>query len=240
MQLASPGLFPWSVHMYFHAPVRSGELVRYRAKVVKAGRSTATVRVKVLQDDRLRATALAQFGATAAGPEHQYRPPQVPAPEHVAPEERLIHPSILPPETDFEKLGYPAKSLVELRIVADEGGSDGGAETSYARKAWMRVVPEIPGDPLTTASAQCYLSDITLGTTALAPHGGREASADLQLGAVELALWFTGPALMSEWTLFVQDTVFSGRGHALAHGAFYSSEGDVTAVALQNALMRAR
>ncbi len=242
--LTDESLHPWSLHILFHAPVASNSRIDYQVLALKEGRTLTSRQVRVEQDGKLRATAVVLFGMTAEGPEHQYQQPDAPPPALVPPEERLIDPTLVAPDADFEELGYPAESLVDLRIVerAERGPADNSAETSdgYLRKAWMRVIPDLPDDPITAAATLCYLSDITLGTTALQPHGGRSHTTELQLGAVELALWFTGPATLSEWTMFAQDTAFAGRGHGLAHGVFFNSRGEVSAVAMQNALMRRR
>ena len=58
------------------------------------------------------------------------------------------------------------------------------------------------------------------------------------VGAIELALWFTGTGDLNAWSLFSQETSFAGGGHGLAHGIFYDSRGRILAVAGQNALMR--
>lgn len=231
-RLADPALKPWSLNIYFHAPTQAGVPAQYRVTPLKRGRTIATFQVSVEQDGSLRATAIVMFGAPAEGPEHQFERPETMPPSAVPPVDRLLHPTVLPPEEDHEAQGYPAESLIEMRIPDEAYGNEFGPRT------WMRVLTQLPEDPVTLASALCYLSDITLGTTALQPHGGRDASAGLQLGALELALWFAGPADLSQWTLFSQDSAFAGGGHALAHGLFYNSEGDVAAAAVQNALMR--
>ena len=232
--LSGDSLQPWSLNTYFHAPTRANAPVDYRVTALRVGRSVATMHVRVEQDDSLRATAIAMFGAPAAGPAHQFERPQTLSPADVTPVDRLLHPSIVPPDADHVALGYPAESLIDMRIpdAGDEGANEFGPRT------WMRVLAAVPDEPVTVAAALCYLSDITLGTTALHAHGGRDASSGLQLGALELSLWFTGDADLSQWTLFSQDSAFAGSGHALAHGIFYNSDGEVAAVAMQNALMR--
>jgi acyl-CoA thioesterase-2 len=233
---ASPDFIPWSIHAYFHAPVRANEPIDYIVRRVKDGRTTATRQVMAEQDGKLRVTAMVALGESAHGPQHQFAPPDVPGPEHLTPVERLLEPSVLSPDQDHVALGYPAEALVELRIVpSDMDRSDAG---TFARRVWMRVLPDIPDDPVTVAAALTYLSDISLGTTALEPHGGRAALADLQLGALELALWFTRAAPLSQWTLFSQDSAYAGLGHGLSHGAFFTASGDVIGIAVQNALMR--
>ncbi len=163
--LTDESLHPWSLHILFHAPVASNSRIDYQVLALKEGRTLTSRQVRVEQDGKLRATAVVLFGMTAEGPEHQYQQPDAPPPALVPPEERLIDPTLVAPDADFEELGYPAESLVDLRIVerAERGPADNSAETSdgYLRKAWMRVIPDLPDDPITAAATLCYLSDIT-------------------------------------------------------------------------------
>lgn len=223
---------PWSIHAWFHAPVASGERADYVVTRVKDGRTLASRQVQVLQDDRLRVTAMVLMGAPGTGPEHQWGAPDVPMPEVLRPEERLIHPTVVPVDADFAGMGYPEESCVDLRLTRE------GADATGHTPAWMRVTAHLPDDAVTSAATLCYLSDITLGTTALGPHGGREGATGLQLGAMELALWFATPVPPGEWLLFQLGTAVSGGGRALAHAVVYDRDGDVVAIAAQNALMR--
>lgn len=227
-----PALEPWSIHTYFHAPVTAGEPVAYEVVRVKDGRTLATRHVRVVQDGRLRVTATVLLGVPGDGPEHQWGAPDTDGPDAFVPEERLIHPTVAPVDADFTALGYPAESRVDLRLTREDPDATGHTP------AWMRVTVELPHTAAISASTLCYLSDITLGTTALGPHGGRAGTTNLQLGAVELALWFARPLPPGGWVLFQLGTTFSGGGHGLAHAVAYDERGDVVAVAVQNALMR--
>jgi len=233
---APDGMDPWSISIYFHAPVTSNEPIDYEVIDIKDGKTTAARMVRVNQDGRHRDTAMVLFGRPGEGPEHHFSRPAATSPEELPPVDRIIDPSVVPANADFDALGYPAEALIEMRIV--EPDPELGSEAAKFRPAWMRVVPPIPPDALTSAMTLCYLCDITLGTTALEPHGGRSGTTDLQLGAIELALWFTGPASLNRWSLFSQETSFAGGGHGLSHGIFYDADGRVAAVAGQNALMR--
>lgn len=237
LQAAASGvpepMAPQSLHVYFHAPTRANEPAQYVVDTVKQGRTLATRRVRVEQDGSHKASATALFGIPADGPSHEFTAPPAVAPESLPPRERFVDTEILPLDADWKALGYPAEALVDLRMT-DSAQPAGG----HRVQSWMRVVPQLPDDSVTVAAALAYLSDLTLGTTALAPHGGRAQATDLQLGALELALWFAGPARLHEWTLFTTNTAFAGRGYGLAHGIFHNSDGDVAAIALQNALMR--
>ena len=233
---APEGMDPWSTSIYFHAPVRSNEPIDYEVVHIKDGKTTATRQVRVQQDGKLRATSMSLFGRPGEGPTHSHARPNVTAPEDLPPVERIIHPSVVPPDADFAALGYPTEALVELRVVPHEAVE--GAEAALQNPVWMRVIPPLPQDALVVAMTVCYLSDITLGTTALEPHGGRDGASGLQLGAIELALWFTGAGDLNAWSLFSQETSFAGSGHGLSHGLFYDAHGRILAVAGQNALMR--
>lgn len=233
---APDGMEPWSTSIYFHAPVRSNEPIDYEVVRIKDGRTTSTRQVRINQDGKLRATSMSLFGRPGEGPEHHVSRPRATAPDALPPVDRIVHPTVVPPDADFEALGYPSEALIELRI--DEVDPAIGTDPGLFRQVWMRVQPPIPQDSRTAAMTLCYLCDITLGTTALQPHGGRDATTNLQLGAIELALWFTGPANLNDWSLFSQETSFAGGGHGLSHGLFYDASGRIVAVAGQNALMR--
>lgn len=224
---------PESLHVYFHAPVRANEPAQYLVERVKDGRTLASRKVRVEQDGSLKASAMVLFGIPADGPSHEYAQPSALAPEQLPARARFIDAEILPLDADWKALGYPEEALVDLRMIENPA-----VELGYRIQSWMKVVPQLPEDPLTVATTLAYLSDLTLGSTAMGPHGGRANATDLQLGALELALWFAGPARLHEWTLFSTNSAFAGQGHGLAHGIFHNSDGDVAAVALQNALMR--
>lgn len=226
------GLVPWSIHTYFHAPVASGEDIDYAVIRVRDTRSLGLRQVRIEQQGSLRATSMVLFGRPGDGPAYEFDAPMATSPEALARQERMWDVTMVPPTLDTEALGYPSDSLLDLR----EAGTD--PDVGFGRLLWSRVVPRIPDHPVITAATLCGLADLSLGTMALTPHGGRAANADLQLGALELALWFTAPASLSEWTLFAEDTAYTGRGHGLAYGAFYNSERKLCAIAMQNALMR--
>lgn len=235
---------PWSIHIYFHAPMASGQPATYTVERIKDGRTLANRRVQVEQDGKLRSTATVVMGVPGEGPEHRWEVPPVPLPEELTPRERVVHPSIVALDKDLGEMGYPVDSQIDLRIVESTGTAEDdehsvdGSVASTRRPVWMKVLVDLPDDAVTSASALCYLSDIILGTTALVPHGGRDGATGLQLGALELSLWFARPAPMDQSLLFALGTPFGGAGRALVQGVVHDAAGDVVALAVQNALMR--
>lgn len=224
---------PVSVHAYFHAPVAAGQVAHFEVDRVRDGRSFATRRVSVTQDARLLVTVMVLLGQPGEGPDHQKEAPVVPSPDVLTAEERLIPEVILPADTDFDALGYPSDGQVDLRVIDDDTSAAG-----TRRPTWMRAKVDLPDDPLIGAALLCYLSDITLGTTALEPHGGREATTDMQLGALELSLWFLRPVPTRDWMLFDFTSPAAGAGRALAQGVVYDATGVAIAFAVQGSLLR--
>ncbi len=98
---------PWSLHVHFLAPTRANEPIEYEVVPIKNGRTLSSRQVFIRQDGKQRVTALALFGTTRPGPEHQYGRPPALSPIDVPAEERLVHPTIVPVDADFEALGYP-------------------------------------------------------------------------------------------------------------------------------------
>ena len=106
--------------------------------------------------------------------------------------------------------------------------------------AWVRIKEPLPDDPLVQASALTYLSDLTMVSTALAPHvepGGRH---DFMLASIDHAVWFHARTQVDHWLLFAQDTPVARAGHGLARGLFFDESGTLVASVVQESLMRTR
>jgi acyl-CoA thioesterase-2 len=106
--------------------------------------------------------------------------------------------------------------------------------------AWVRVEEDLPDDTLIQACALTYLSDLTMVSTALAPHTGTLHRPDLQLASIDHAVWFHSPTRADRWLLFAQDTPVARGGHGLARGLFYDEQGALVASVVQESLMRSR
>jgi acyl-CoA thioesterase-2 len=177
----------------------------------------------------------ASFASTDHGPEHQFEMPEASRPTALD-DIQLPMTSYVMGAADVD---YPDAGIIGLRIVeADrpiqlEGGR-------FERLAWVRIREDLPGDWLTQACALTYLSDLTMVSTALAPHLGVQGEHDLMVASVDHAMWFHTSTRADQWLLFAQDTPVARGGHGLARGLFYDPDGVLVASVVQESLMRTR
>jgi acyl-CoA thioesterase-2 len=136
------------------------------------------------------------------------------------------------------RLDYPEEPLFELRFVEDEHQTLPLIDDRYQRTTWVRITQTLPDNPLVQACALTYLSDLTMVSTALAPHHSLRDG--LQLASIDHAMWFHAPVRADAWLLFAQDTPVARAGHGLARGLFYDADGVLVASVVQESLMRDR
>lgn len=213
-----------SLHGYFLRPGRTTDSITYLVDRPRDGRSFSTRIVRAVQQGETIFMMTASFALDDDGPEHQFTQPDLGRPDDASPREDPQHPD---------------SDVVALRIVEPgrpielEGGR-------YERMAWVRVEEELPADNLIQACALTYLSDLTMVSTALAPHTGSVDSHDLMLASIDHAVWFHAPTRADRWLLFAQDTPVARAGHGLARGLFFNESGMLVASVVQESLMRTR
>ncbi|CAB4887910.1 MAG: acyl-CoA thioesterase II [Actinobacteria bacterium] len=225
-----------SLHGYFLRPGRTKESITYLVERPRDGGSFSTRIVRAVQNGETIFMMTASFAVSDPGPEHQFTQPTVAAPETL-PGSHL--PSALPTEViERRRLDYPEEPLFELHFVEAENETLQRIDGRYQRTAWVRITQPLPVDPLAQACALTYLSDLTMVTTALAPHHDRRD--ELQLASIDHAMWFHSPVRADQWLLFAQDTPVARAGHGLARGLFYDTSGVLVASVVQESLMRDR
>lgn len=202
---------------------------------MRDGRSFSTRRVKAIQYGEAIFTMSASFSIDEPTLSHQAPPPDVPGPDEVADPEMLDDGHI--PGTPDQ--GFPAEALLQRRLVDADmvAQATGGTAT---RVAWTRTTERLPDDPLLHVCALTYFSDLTLIGAILEPHGGRAEHHELDLSSLDHAMWFHAPFRADEWTMFVLDSPVASRGHGLARGEFYRTDGTLIASVVQEALLRRR
>jgi acyl-CoA thioesterase-2 len=227
-----------SLHGYFLRPGGTKDSITYLVDRPRDGRSFSTRIVRAVQQGETIFMMTASFASREDGPEHQAMPPETPPPD----DHGIVFPALASQLTDIEQrraLDFPGANIIDLRVDgADrELGLVGGR---YERMAWVRIREDLPDDWLNQACALTYLSDLTMVSTALAPHrDGLEANT-LRLASIDHAMWFHGTVHADRWLLFAQDTPVARGGHGLARGLFYDLEGQLVASVVQESLMRTR
>ncbi|HAN70448.1 MAG TPA: acyl-CoA thioesterase II [Actinobacteria bacterium] len=226
-----------SLHGYFLRPGRTKESITYLVDRPRDGGSFSTRFVQAVQDGETIFMMTASFAVDDDGPRHQFT-----APDSLTPPEALNVPIPLPEHlkgASLAELDYPESHIIGLRMLApDEPVAliDG----RYERMAWVRIEERLPDDPMIQACALTYLSDLTMVSTAVAPHSGASRRPDLMLASIDHAMWFHSPTRADQWLLFAQDTPVAKNGHGLARGLFFDQEGRLVASVVQESLMRTR
>ncbi len=225
-----------SLHGYFLRPGRTKDSITYLVERPRDGRSFSTRFVRAVQNGETIFMMTASFATRDAGPEHQFTRPDLPGPETVA---DFPLPTSREDAPGTGSLDYPDSHIIGLRIVEADHPIN-LAHGRYERMAWVRIQEDLPPDWLVQACALTYLSDLTMVSTALAPHQAAGHRNDLMLASIDHAVWFHAPTLADRWLLFAQDTPVAGGGHGLARGLFYDEDGRLVASVVQESLMRER
>ena len=227
-----------SLHGYFLRPGQTKDSITYLVDRPRDGGSFSTRVVRAVQHGETIFMMTASFAVIDDGPSHQFTRPDLPRPDMVA-DIPFPNPAYLEGASTPGELDYPDSAIVGLRIVAPNSPItlDNGR---YERMAWVRIEEGLPDDSLIQSCALTYLSDLTMVSTALAPHGGMLQRPTLQLASIDHAVWFHAPTRADQWLLFAQDTPVARGGHGLARGLFFDGEGTLVASVVQESLMRTK
>jgi acyl-CoA thioesterase II len=227
-----------SLHGYFLRPGGTKDSITYLVERPRDGRSFSTRFVRAVQNGETIFMMTASFAVDDDGPVHQFEMPDLPSPDTLV-DLPIPAPAYLEGTSGPAELDYPDSQIIGLRIVDAERPIelDGGR---YERMAWVRIEEELPDDPIIQSGALTYLSDLTMVSTALAPHVGVLERHDLMLASIDHAVWFHAPTRADRWLLFAQDTPVAARGHGLARGLFFDTAGTLVASVVQESLMRTR
>lgn len=211
-----------SLHGYFLRPGRTQDSITYLVDRTRDGGSFSTRIVRAVQQGETIFTLTASFASLDQGPEHQFDSPEAPSPDGL-------------PGGRIPRSAY--SEVIQLRMV-DNVSPLTARDGRYERMAWVRIDDDIPDDPLMQFCALTYLSDLTMVSTALAPHGTHDERSDLMLASIDHAMWFSAVPRAQEWLLFAQDTPIARHGHGLARGLFFDQSGTLVASVVQESLMR--
>lgn len=224
-----------SLHGYFLRPGKTKDSITYLVDRPRDGKSFSTRFVRAVQHGETIFMMTASFATDDRGPEHQFSAPDAPVPQSL---ERFAMPSSESADGAREA-HYPDANLIDLRIATGSERMD-LLDGRFEWMLWVRITEPVQADPLVQACALTYLSDLTMVSTALAPHASAGVAPDLMLASIDHAMWFHAPVRTDEWLLFAQDTPVARSGHGLARGLFYDTAGTLVASCVQESLMRER
>jgi acyl-CoA thioesterase-2 len=223
-----------SLHAYFIRPGDPSVPIVYTVDRVRDGRSFTTRRVSAIQHGRTIFTLSASFHHPEPGPEYAEPMPEAPPPEAVErTSDRLARLLGKAP-------AHARDSPIDLRSVGPmsvEAARDPSQRTTR-NKIWLRVVGELPDDPLLHVCLMTYVSDLTLLDSVLIGHGlswmdGRTSGASL-----DHAMWFHRPFRADRWLLYAQDSPIACGARGLARGQVFTADGNLVVSVMQEGLIR--
>jgi len=223
-----------SLHAYFIRPGDPAVPLVYTVDRTRDGRSFTTRRVSAIQHGKAIFTLSASFHHAEPGPEHADPMPDVPPPDAVERNSdrwaRFLgedHPRVSDNPFDLRTVG-------PLSVEAER---DPSLRTTKSL-VWLRVVGELPDDPLLHVCLMTYASDMTLLDSVLLGHGlswldGRTTGASL-----DHAMWFHRSFRADRWLLYAQSSPVAYGGRGLARGEVFTAEGALVVSVVQEGLIR--
>ena len=208
-----------SVQTVFLRGGRADAPLRYRVERVFDGRTYASVRVEVRQDDHVISQSLVGVTAGIDGPDRSdVRPAAIALDATVNRDE-------------FRNRPNWQDQPIECRVDADTL-NDGEA----ALQCWIRPYGgELPTDPLLHQAVLGYASDRAFMSVAIKPHG---AHGDFKSSTLDHSIWFHRPLRFDAWHLYdmMSPTIAGGRG--LVQGAIYGPDSQRVATTTQQGTFR--
>jgi acyl-CoA thioesterase-2 len=225
-----------SLHAYFIRPGDPLVPIVFTVDRIRDGRSFTTRRVVAIQHGKAIFTLSASFQVAQDGPDHHTAMPSAPAPETLPTgRERLV-------PLFGERLAdeFTARRPFDLRHVTPltwEAAKDPSLITPES-KVWMKIIGELPDDPLLHVCLMTYASDLTLLDTVLLNHGLAWGDRRTRGASLDHAMWFHRPFRADQWLLYAQDTPFAGGARGLARGQVFTQDGRLAVSVMQEGLVR--
>jgi acyl-CoA thioesterase-2 len=222
-----------SLHAYFLRPGDPTVPILYDVDRIRDGRSFTTRRVVAIQHGRAIFNLQASFHVHETGFDHEApMPTDVPDPLSLPDFKERWAPWA-------ETLGewYERDRPIDSRNV-DWTPLDRQRPLPPRQRVWLRADGVLPDDPVLHACIVTYASDMTLLDTTLLPHAVGAIEKDLIMASLDHAMWFHRPFRADEWLLYDQDSPSAYGARGIAHGSFFTREGDLAVTVVQEGLIR--
>ncbi len=227
-----------SCHAYF---VRAGGVdlpIRFEVHRDSDGRSFSARRVQATQGGVAILNLAASFHDEEPGLMWQAPMPDVPAPEHLPPQDEVIAAAL--PDMPAHRVAFWKRDIgIDFRSV-EPFVTVNPPKAPPHRALWFRFKKQLGDDPAEHQRMLAYASDLYLMHTGFLPLGLSWSDPRLQDVSLDHALWFHQRFRADEWLLYVMDSPFMGGARTLGRGTIFAQDGRVVASAAQEGLVRIR
>lgn len=210
-----------SVQQVFLRPGQANVPLRYRVEQLFLGRTFASVRVEVWQQDHI--ISHAQVGLSGAVDTQENHADPMPEP---VPRSAMVNRARHNGHDDWDD------RPIEILISEDEDADD-----RPTMSAWLRAAGEVPDDPLIHRALLGYASDRMLLSVARKPYRGR---GEIRAATLNHSIWFHRETDISQWHLQSLHSSTAGHARAMINGAFHREDGEFVASSAQEGMMRSR
>lgn len=221
-----------SLHVYFVLGGDPTVPIRYEVTRVRDGGSFTTRKISAIQHDREICMVMASFQRTESGFEHSLVP------------SGFENPDMLPSvgdvlrarggvDADFWEHEWAALDMRVGTPVQIDGRAQG-------QRIWFKVREAMASEQSLHRGALAYMTDLTLLSAALVPHGYFIGDAQVQRASLDHAIWFHDDVDINEWLLYDQQSSWAGGGRGLARAEIYDRAGRLIASVAQEGLIRPR
>lgn len=225
-----------SLHAYFLLPGDFNAPIVYEVDVARDGKSFSTRRVVAIQHGRPIFNMAASFQEPEQGLEHAAEMPHVPDPEGL-PDVREL------PRELFDKVPDKLRRFLmhvrpfEFRLVEPYQVSP-PIVSEPRRHLWIKTIGPLPDNADLHRNVLAYVSDYSLITTALRPHGVDYTAGNVQVATLDHAMWFHRPCRVDDWLLYAMDSPSASGGRGLAFGRFFTRDRKLVASTAQEGVIR--
>lgn len=227
-----------SLHAYFLRPGDETQPIIFRVERDFDGGSFANRRVIAMQSGTPLLTLAASFQRRETGLAHAAPPADVPAPEDLIPLEGWVD-RLGDSVSENARAFLRRPSAFEVRPIAQPSFLQRGDGPPVGGN-WFRLRAPVPDGAALHRGILAYVSDYSLLSTAVIPHGRNLFDHAMQPASLDHAIWFHADVPLDDWLLYSTESPFAGEGRGFATGRIHTRHGRLIASVAQEGLIRLR
>ena len=225
-----------SLHLYFILGGDPSIPIVYDVEDVRDGRSFTTRRVAARQHGEIIFYMTASFQVVEDGWDHHDAMPDVPTPDEAIPLTDVMggHGS---EAADFWNREW---SSFDMRYVGDNRPHDDPqrALVPAVQRLWFKADGTLPDSRIVHNAAFAYISDLSLLSASLVPHGQYIGTPEVQAASLDHTIWFHRPVHVDQWLLYDQTSPSASGARGLSTARVFSEDGTLVATVAQEGLIR--